>query len=191
VRPFLDAGFVVLWPTYRGEHGNPGSFEEFFGEVDDAAAAARWLAGLAGVDRDRIYAFGWSTGGGIAAMLSLWDDVPLKHTASSGGLYAPYDIRNWAAGPPRRDGLPQMPFDVDRPGEVELRVLTENFVWMKRPHYAYIETNGDWTQSIAPALRARDQGNTMISVIMIPGTHFTAFPHAVRRYLRLIVQERP
>jgi acetyl esterase/lipase len=189
LRPLLEAGFVVMWPTYRGEHGNPGSFEEMYGEVDDAAAAARWLAGLPGIDRERIYGFGWSIGGGISALLALREDVPLRHTGSSGGLYGPEILRSWAAGQPRVDGLPPEPFDADRPGEVDLRALTANFEWMKRPHYAYIETNSSfWNQSIAAALRARDEGNNLIHVIMVPGDHFTAFPHAVRRYLELIMQ---
>ena len=41
---FLDAGFAVFMPTLRGENGNPGHFEFFYGEVDDLGAAVRLLA---------------------------------------------------------------------------------------------------------------------------------------------------
>src|SRR5688572_18252408 len=35
-KAFLDAGFVVMLPSWRGENENPGKFELFYGEVDDA-----------------------------------------------------------------------------------------------------------------------------------------------------------
>lgn len=40
----VDAGFVLMMPRLRGENGNPGNFEFFGGEVDDAIAAGRYLA---------------------------------------------------------------------------------------------------------------------------------------------------
>ncbi len=42
--PFQKAGFIVFAPAYRGENGNPGYFELFLGEVDDAKAAINWVA---------------------------------------------------------------------------------------------------------------------------------------------------
>src|SRR5690606_37405015 len=42
VRPFLEAGYVVMTPTLRGENGNPGDFELLWGEIDDARAAIEW-----------------------------------------------------------------------------------------------------------------------------------------------------
>jgi dipeptidyl aminopeptidase/acylaminoacyl peptidase len=56
---FVEAGFAVLMPTRRGEHGNPGSYELFFGEVDDARAAAEVLRWEPRVDRTRL---GYSMG---------------------------------------------------------------------------------------------------------------------------------
>src|SRR5688572_19523379 len=41
---FLDDGWGVFTPTDRGENGNPGSFELFLGEGDDAANAVRYVA---------------------------------------------------------------------------------------------------------------------------------------------------
>jgi dipeptidyl aminopeptidase/acylaminoacyl peptidase len=54
-KPFIEAGFVVMAPAFRGEPGNPGFHEFVFGEADDAAAAIRWLAGQTFVDPERIY----------------------------------------------------------------------------------------------------------------------------------------
>jgi dipeptidyl aminopeptidase/acylaminoacyl peptidase len=72
--------------TLRGEDGNPGYHEMFFGEVDDGRAAISWLARQPGIDKSRIYAFGHSAGGVVAALFSLYDDLPLRATGSAGGL---------------------------------------------------------------------------------------------------------
>jgi dipeptidyl aminopeptidase/acylaminoacyl peptidase len=86
-QPFRDAGFVVMTPMLRGENGNPGNFELFLGEVDDAASAVKWLASQPFIDPKRLYVFGHSTGGGISALLTLRTNVPVVHTGSAGGLY--------------------------------------------------------------------------------------------------------
>lgn len=63
-KAFLDAGYPVLFASLRGENGNPGDFELMFGELDDAAAAVRWLAARPEVDPAQVFAFGHSSGGG-------------------------------------------------------------------------------------------------------------------------------
>ncbi|MCA9042387.1 MAG: prolyl oligopeptidase family serine peptidase, partial [Planctomycetaceae bacterium] len=92
---FREAGYVVMCPALRGENGNPGNFELFFGEVDDAANACRWLAKQDYVDQDRIYTFGHSVGGGISALLSLQEDLPVVCTGGSGGLYSEDVFFDW------------------------------------------------------------------------------------------------
>ncbi len=186
LRPFMDAGYVVMWPTWRGEHGNPGWHERFFGEVEDAAAAARWLAAHPAVDEERVYALGWSAGGGLAALLSLVDDVPLRHTASSGGLYDSESLRRGARST-RPDGGPASPVDTADATELAMRLLVGNFHWMERPHFAWIETQSpQFIPSVAAAKRANEAGDTLIRVVMVPGDHFSIFPEVVRRYLALI-----
>jgi dipeptidyl aminopeptidase/acylaminoacyl peptidase len=86
-QPFRDAGFVVMTPMLRGENGNPGDFELFLGEVEDAASAVEWLASQPFIDSKRLYVFGHSTGGAISALLTLRTNVPVVHTGSAGGLY--------------------------------------------------------------------------------------------------------
>ena len=128
-------------------------------------------------------------GGGIATLLSLWEDVPLRHTATSGGLFGTEWLRRWARTP-RSDGSAGVPFDTTRVEEFEIRVLPGNFHWMKRPHYAYIETQSErWIGSIAAANEANMKGDTLIQVIMVPGDHFSAFPEVVRRYMALIEED--
>src|SRR5262249_22673359 len=62
-QPFLDAGFAVMTPLLRGENGQPGAFTMFYDEIEDVLAAADHLAGLPGVDPQRIFVAGHSAGG--------------------------------------------------------------------------------------------------------------------------------
>ncbi len=176
--PFMNAGLVVMWPTYRGENGNAGRFELFLGEVDDAAAAARWLATQPQVDAKRVYAFGWSSGGGIAALLSL-TDVPIRHSGSSGGMYGP--------------NLNQMepPFDTTSATEWEMRSLPANIRWMRRPHYAYLEqaTDNFWVASLALIERTTQGRASLLHLILLPGDHYSIYPEAVRRYVNEILAD--
>ena len=75
LQPFRDAGFVVMTPSLRGENGNPGNFEFFYGEVDDAIAAGNYLAQLPYVDSDKIFVTGHSIGGRIVAMVGVSESV--------------------------------------------------------------------------------------------------------------------
>jgi dipeptidyl aminopeptidase/acylaminoacyl peptidase len=65
---FADADCVVMCPSWRGENSNPGVFEMFYGEVDDAIAAIDYVAKLPYVDSTRIYIVGHSAGGTIALL---------------------------------------------------------------------------------------------------------------------------
>jgi dipeptidyl aminopeptidase/acylaminoacyl peptidase len=80
-RPFVEAGFVVLMPSYRGENGNPGAFERYFGEVDDAAAALEYLRNLRQVDPRYLYAAG-DTMGGTSALLLAESGAGLRRVAA-------------------------------------------------------------------------------------------------------------
>ena len=61
-RQYREAGIVTLYPSLRGGNNNPGHREGYFGEVDDVLAAADWLAAQPGIDPQRIYLGGHSTG---------------------------------------------------------------------------------------------------------------------------------
>ncbi len=71
---FVDAGFVVMLPAWRGENDNPGRFEMFLGEVDDAVAAIDHLRSLRYVDPDRIYMVGHSSGGTLTLLTAMSTD---------------------------------------------------------------------------------------------------------------------
>lgn len=71
IKPYLDAGFVVMTPTFRGENGNPGNFEFFYGEVDDLINAGKYLASQQYIDTNRIFLAGHSDGGTLAMLVAL------------------------------------------------------------------------------------------------------------------------
>jgi dipeptidyl aminopeptidase/acylaminoacyl peptidase len=69
-----------MTPTLRGENGNPGNFEYFYGEVNDLVAAADYLANVSYVDKDRIFLCGHSIGGTLSMLTSM---MPSKYRAIS------------------------------------------------------------------------------------------------------------
>ncbi|NVB39285.1 prolyl oligopeptidase family serine peptidase [Pseudenhygromyxa sp. WMMC2535] len=181
VRPFVDAGFAVMTPMLRGENGNPGDFELLWGEVDDGRAAVEWLAAQPVVDRERVYAFGHSIGGGVAAMLSLYPELPLRATGSCGGIYVPETFGRWAASA-RDEKLVR--FDPSDPEETELRVLGPNLAWMVRPHVAYVGEGDPWFIDNAGALA--DQAWTLgvpFERVIVSGDHSGSLAPALVDFL--------
>lgn len=180
-QPFMDAGYVVMAPMLRGENGNPGNFELFFGEIDDAKAACQWLAQQPYVDPNRIYTFGHSVGGGVSAVLSLMDDVPIRHGGSSGGLYDHLTFLGWSA-----EGM--VPFK-NLPMERSVRLLVGNAHLIQRPHYGYYGTEDDAFHDTAAALR-KEQTNGKLTLEEVPGDHFSSFDESLRRYLKITQSDR-
>ncbi|HCV72593.1 MAG TPA: aminopeptidase, partial [Agrobacterium sp.] len=46
MKPYWEAGFVVLLPSFRGENGQNGNYSGFYDETADALAAATYLESL-------------------------------------------------------------------------------------------------------------------------------------------------
>ena len=177
---FLDHGAALFVPTWRGENGNPGHHEYFFGELDDLIAAVRWLAAQPEVDVKRIHVFGHSAGGVLAGLLALVADVPVATTGSAGGLY---DTRLFA----RKDNLP---FDAKNATSARLRVLAPNVARLKRPHVAFVG-NGD-VLATAGALTALESKPTdALAVRIVVGDHFASLAPAIDLYARYIGLEVP
>lgn len=65
---FHQPGIIVMYPSLRGGNQNPGFKEGLYGEVDDVMAAMAWLKAQPGVDAQRIYLGGHSTGGTLALL---------------------------------------------------------------------------------------------------------------------------
>ena len=178
-RVFLEAGFAVFSPSYRGEHGNPGSFELFYGEVTDALAAVAWFAAQPFVDSDRVYAFGHSMGGEIAALLSLFPNTPLRLTGSCG----PFFLRSNPFGLDSMYGL-EPPFDADDPAEVEARLLRAHLGEMTCDHVAYI---GDDDEKFADGgFQGLETAGAKLAIERVPGDHDASVFPAARAFTERI-----
>ncbi|MCC7419278.1 MAG: prolyl oligopeptidase family serine peptidase [Planctomycetaceae bacterium] len=174
---FKKAGYVVFAPALRGENGNPGNFELMLGEVDDAKAACQWLAGQDYVDAGRIFTFGHSAGGGISAMLSLMDNVPIRHGGSAGGLYDVTTFDGWSD---------IVPFVRSNPAERQLRVLVGNIKDMQRKHYAYLGDQDFGFHGNEAKARAEGGASSQLAIERVPGNHDSSLPAAMKRYLAVI-----
>lgn len=99
---FRQAGIVMMYPSLRGGNKNPGFKEGFYGEVDDVLAAAKFLATQPGVDPQRIYLGGHSTGGTLALLCAEMPNTfrgvfafgPTASARFYGAEYLPFDIKN-------------------------------------------------------------------------------------------------
>ncbi|MCK6544574.1 peptidylprolyl isomerase [Myxococcota bacterium] len=95
---FRQAGLVLMIPSLRGSHDNPGRFEQLYGEVDDLVAAIEHVRALPYVDPDRVYVGGHSTGATLVLLAAaLTDHVragfafgPIEHVGSYGLVHVPY-----------------------------------------------------------------------------------------------------
>jgi len=179
LREFIEDGWAVLTPTLRGENGNPGSFEMFLGEVDDAANAIRWLAAQPQIDPDQIFVFGHSSGGVIASLVSLVPDLPVSLTGSAGGLY-PEEmfIEYWAD---------IAPFNTLSRESRRVRVLHPNITQMKRDHIAFVAAEDmilPFSREVAGVLPPK----SFLKIREIEGDHITSLPEAFRRFKEAAAQ---
>ncbi|MGO8671422.1 MAG: alpha/beta hydrolase family protein [Capsulimonadaceae bacterium] len=142
VQPFVDAGYAVLLPAYRGENGNSGSFEMFYGEVDDARAALDALATVPTVDPNYLFVVGEGAGGTVAMLLAE-SGAPLRAAAACSGIanyHAPQlDVPAWSLAP----------FDWKNPVEDDLRSAARHVDMLSCPLYLYY--GADETENISCA----------------------------------------
>lgn len=180
-RPLVDAGLVVLMPALRGENGNPGRLELLYGEVDDAVAAIRFLAARPEVDAGHVYAVGHSIGGGLAALVALRPEAPVRMTASVVGLYVPETFQRWSRAGSNAALVRFDPFD---PDEGPLRTLAGNVRDVVHPHLAYVGEDDEWFHPNAERVRAEaERWKTPVTVTMVPGDHMTCLPAALDQLL--------
>ncbi len=181
-KAFTDKGYIVFAPSYRGENGNPGNFELFMGEVKDAKAAINWIASQPYVDKDRIYVFGWSVGGGIALNLTLHDDLPIKLSASSAGLYDFDLIKQWAT----EDDMIKFPYDYKNEKENYFRLPLYHLENMVINHHTYIGSNDDFKyyNNLVDSLYPKKQ--THMRLTELQGDHVSTLPKAMHEFLNEI-----
>lgn len=175
--PFLGNGFAVLTPTLRGENGNKGNYELMLGEVDDVISAVKWLSLQNGIDKNNIYVFGHSVGGGISALVSLYDEPLIKMTGSSGGLYSEKVFYDW------KDFTP---FNYLDKKEQSLRILLTNTHYMKKQHISYIGKDDILVRNVKIATNEILKTKAPLEVVIIPGDHYSSLNMAIEKYIEKI-----
>lgn len=177
VKAFHEVGFHLFAPSWRGENGNPGFHELCYGEVDDAVAAIKWLRNNKDVDQDNIYVLGHSAGGMISAILSAAPDLPVKETASIGGLYTPEVIAQFG----------ELPFDTSDSDELRLRSFLPYQSAMRRPHVAYV---GREDSAVAVDIgRFGGDNASQLQIVKVPGDHFQSLNPGVLAYRERVLEQ--
>lgn len=180
--PFRDAGFAVLCPMLRAENGNPGTYELFLGEIDDARAAIRWAAAQPGIDAERVFTFGHSIGGAVSALISLYDEPKVALTGGAGGLFPRQAFDElWDSW---------LPFDGKNAAECDMRILASNFAHMRRRHVAYIGREDEVLgQRLKPLIEQAKKVNAPLEVEKVNGAHMGCLRPAIKNFIERIRQE--
>jgi dipeptidyl aminopeptidase/acylaminoacyl peptidase len=168
--PFAEAGFVLFTPMLRGENGNPGFYETFYGEADDAIAAGRFVAALPYVDPDRVFIAGHSAGAILTVQAGMMPSPYQAGAALSGWL----DMESWVASPSAEG---RIAFDASDPEEVRLRDPLAFAGSLRIPMVLYSEPDmmagnepfADW---------ARELGKDC-ELVQVPGDHQSMVAPAV------------
>jgi dipeptidyl aminopeptidase/acylaminoacyl peptidase len=175
MKPYVDAGYVVMMPTVRGENGQKGNFSGFYDEVDDVLAAAHRLAHLPGVDSERMFIAGHSVGGTLTMLAAMSSKRFRAATPISGNPDAyrffdryPQDIR----------------FDDNNPREFEMRSALCYAHSFKCPLLVMHGSQEGHFDDRAGRLvkRARSAG-VSIEATTLPGGHTSALPAEIERSL--------
>lgn len=169
--PFAKAGFVLFMPMLRGENGNPGAYESFLGETDDAIAAGRFVASLPNVDGGSVFVAGHSVGGVLTCLVSM---LPSPYKAAA-ALDAYVDMQSWAADSPDT----QVPYDRNIREEIRVRNPMEFAASIRCPLRLYAGEDGH--EINAPlAARARQAGKDC-TLVVVRGGHQAMVAPAVQK----------
>lgn len=177
--PFVDAGFLVMMPSWRGENGNAGSFELLCGEVDDARAAGRWLASQADVDVDRLYLFGHGVGGALATLLALDPDLPFRKIGAASAVTTAHTFLAWQREDPAR-----VPFDPRNPLEQRRRALLPNAHELAQPLILYVGEDDALGQR--DAARVQERAPDRVQRVVVTGDATSSVGAALQRFLSLV-----
>lgn len=172
MQQFLDQGFVLMAPMLRGENGNPGYFEFFYGEVDDLIAAGDYLANVSYVDEERIFLCGHSVGGTLSMLVSMMPSKYRAHASYSGSPDQELFFLSF-------DRI--IPFDSNNPEEIALRspieypdsIIKPLFVYVAEEDIGYVELNeylADYAREIGRPCEFR----------IVRGDHFSSVGESVR-----------
>jgi dienelactone hydrolase len=172
---FRRAGIVTLYPSLHGGNSNPGVREGMYGEVDDVLAAADFLKRQPGVDPERIYLGGHSTGGTLALLVAE-ADPRFRATFAFGPIGNPADYGPDLA-PPVKDER-----------EIKLRSPIAWLASARSPVFV-IEGDGGNADSLKE-LRAASR-NPQIRFLSVPrATHFSLLAPATALIAQRILADK-
>lgn len=175
-RPFLDAGFAVWAPAFRGENGNPGDHELYFGELDDARAAIESVGKFSTADPLRVVVFGHSAGAILSSLLTLLPSSSVVDSGGAGGLY----------GPSLFGALP-VPFE-DTAEERRLRLFAPNVKQMRHPHFACSGERDQGTRAVLEQTgRVAAAANLPLETRIVPGDHFESLQPCMVAFLERVL----
>lgn len=174
---YRNAGIIMMFPSLRGGNFNPGVKEGFLGEVDDVIAAAEYLKKQPGVDPNRIYLGGHSSGGTLALLVA--ECTPTFRAVFSFGPVA--NVASYGTG---RVDVP-----VDHNNKTEIRLRSPGY-WLSSitsPTWVLEGTDGNISDLRAMATRSK---NPKMRFVEINNTdHFAPLAPMNELFARKILQD--
>ncbi len=172
--PFVEAGFVVLMPMLRAENGNPGIYEGFYGEVDDAIAAGRFVSELPYVDADNVFVAGHSVGAVLSVLTAM---MPSKYKAAA-ALSGYLDMVTWSA----REHPSFVIFDSTNQEEIRLRNPMAFAASLRIPLILYAE-RGEMDEINAAFLARAKRAGKACELVVSDGDHMSMVAPSVQHAL--------
>ncbi|MBN7807120.1 S9 family peptidase [Agrobacterium rosae] len=179
MKPYWEAGFVVLLPSFRGENGQKGNYSGFYDETSDALAAASYLESLPGIDPDRVFLAGHSNGGTLSLLASMTRKFRAAVPISAG-------VNSWRYFNRYTD---EVCFDDSNPQEFVMRSSVCFGPSLKCPTLLLRGTEERPFDADHKLLMERVQSAGMrIDNMLLPGNHNGVVPGAVVESIRFFNQ---
>lgn len=170
MKPFWQAGFVVLLPSFRGENGQQGNYSGFYDETSDALSAAAYLENLPGIEKDRFFLAGHSNGGTLSLLAAMTRKFRAAVPISAG-------VNSWRYFNRYTD---ELCFDETDPQEFIMRSSVCFGHSLKCPTLMLRGTQERPFDADHELLMSRATSvGTKIDHQLLPGTHNGVVPHAV------------
>ncbi len=175
MKGYVEAGFIVMLPSFRGENGQAGNYSGFYDETADALSAADYLENLPGVDKNRFFIAGHSNGGTLALLASMTRRfraaVPMSAGVDAWRYFGRYEK--------------EIRFDWDDPREFVMRSSVCFAPSLKCPTLLLRGSEErPFDQNHLLFIERAVAGGVSIDKKILPGTHNGVVPGAVAESIR-------